>query len=506
MATSSLDINTASFRQLLQLPGIGSTFAELIMTRRESNNFLRFEDLADVPMLKSALEVLLRDGRIYFSAPRDSSTAVPGDTDSPVPRVESAPVTMDQVSQLMATAIESAVKQLSESLVGMERRLDEKYSSFHMAPNHVSSGHQMDASGGVANPLSSDPTISRVLSAIDARTRTPPPQPQPDQSYVDRSRSAPYRNSAVSVREDEVGRGRFPKISSYDGSSDFNAFAVKFELLVSSYCWTHQTKLMKLVESLTGKALDCYAIQKAEIRDSYDLTKQQLSRMFGRVIEPMVERAEMHTITQRVGELVEQFGQRVREVATKAYADVPPDIFEMLAREAFFVGCTDKEAVKLAMSKDPSTLNDAIQFTRTAIFQDNLLRRSRPAHRRVSFENNQGSESNNQIGLKGESGNVRQLQTSSQESVLSELGKAVTKTNEILEQMVRKFSLESRSASDRSNTKSSFDRRRSRSPSPAGACYGCGETGHYRRDCPVSEPKSILRSRSPSPAPKASLN
>ena len=155
------------------------------------------------------------------------------------------------------------------------------------------------------------------------------------------------------------------------------------------------------------------------------------------------------------------------------------------------------------MSKDPSTLNDAIQFTRTAIFQDNLLRRSRPARRRVSFENNQGSESNNQTG---ESENVRQLQTSSQESVLSELGRAVTKTNEILEQMVRKFSLESHSTSDRSNNKSLFDRRRSRSPSPAGACYGCGETGHYRRDCPLSELKSILRSRSPSEAPKASLN
>ena len=77
---------------------------------------------------KSALNLLLRDGRIYFSAPRDSSATVPGDTDSPVPRVESAPVTMDQVSQLMATAIESAFKQLSESLVSMERRLDEKYS------------------------------------------------------------------------------------------------------------------------------------------------------------------------------------------------------------------------------------------------------------------------------------------------------------------------------------------------------------------------------------------
>ena len=219
----------------------------------------------------------------------------------------------------------------------------------------------MDASGGVANPLSSDPTISRVLSAIDARTRTPPPQSQPDQPYVDRSRSAPYRNSAVSVQEDEVGQGKFPKISLMH--------------------WMHQTKLMKLVESLTGKALDCYAIQKAEIRDSYDLTKQQMSRMFGRVIEPMVERAEMHTITQRVGEPVEQFGQRVREVATKAYANVPPDIFEMLAREAFFVGCTDKEAVKLAMLKDPSTLNDAIQFTRTAISQDDLLHRSRPVNR-----------------------------------------------------------------------------------------------------------------------------
>ena len=127
----------------------------------------------------------------------------------------------------------------------------------------------------------------------------------------------------------------------------------------------------------------------------------------------------------------------------------------------------------------------------------------------MSFESNQGSDSTKQSRLNGESRNVRQLQTSSQESVLSELGEAVSKTNEILDQTVKKFSLEDKrhSASDRShNSKSSLDCRCSRSPSPAGACYRSGETGNFRSDCTLSESKSILRPRSPSPAAKASLN
>ena len=70
---------------------------------------------------------------------------------------------------------------------------------------------------------------------------------------------------------------------------------------------------------------------------------------------------------------VEQFGQWVRELATKAFADVPGDVFEMLAREAFFKGCTNVSAGCLAMLRDPKTLSEALSCTRNITYNDRLL-------------------------------------------------------------------------------------------------------------------------------------
>ena len=58
--------------------------------------------------------------------------------------------------------------------------------------------------------------------------------------------------------------------SPFDGSTDFHAFVTKFELLAQSYNWDELMKLLELVETFTGKASDCFAWQKSNVRSSYD--------------------------------------------------------------------------------------------------------------------------------------------------------------------------------------------------------------------------------------------
>ena len=217
------------------------------------------------------------------------------------------------------------------------------------------------------------------------------------------------RHPAASWSQGSGGRS-YVKISSYDGSSDFNAYIVKLETIAFHHGWDEAVMLMKLVESLTGRALDCFAWQKPEVRQSYALLRQQLVKSFGVVVDPISQRTELSTISQRVDETLEQFGQRVREVATKAYRSVPSDVFDMLSREAFFKGCTNKTAARLAMLKDPVTLNDAINVTRNMVFADKMLG-CKPGQTRVSFRSPvaEGADNNatvpaavRQLGLKGE--------------------------------------------------------------------------------------------------------
>ena len=177
----------------------------------------------------------------------------------------------------------------------------------------------------------------------------------------------------------------FPKVTPYDGSTDFHAFAAKFEIIAKCCQWDDQNKLLHLVSALTGKALDCYAWQEPEVMNNYTLVKDQLMKMFGKIKDPIIQRAELAAMRQRDEETIEEFGQRVRQIATRAYPTANTEVFETIAREAFLKGCSDVNAAELALYRDPQTLNQAIKFTQTAAHNHNLLSKNKPKVRHVSF-------------------------------------------------------------------------------------------------------------------------
>ena len=65
----ALNINSASIKQLSQLPRVGKVSAQLIEKRRVELGVLWFEDFADQPALQTAFNTLIQEGRITFDAP-----------------------------------------------------------------------------------------------------------------------------------------------------------------------------------------------------------------------------------------------------------------------------------------------------------------------------------------------------------------------------------------------------------------------------------------------------
>ena len=114
----------------------------------------------------------------------------------------------------------------------------------------------------------------------------------------------------------------------YDGKTDFNAFLVKFELCGEAYFWSEQDKMLYLVEILEDEALRFFSRQSEEIRRSYELSKQQLIRMFGKHETQPTLRAELAAIRQKEDEDLEKYGQRVMHLSYRAFADFPPINFE----------------------------------------------------------------------------------------------------------------------------------------------------------------------------------
>ena len=600
MATKPVNINDASEKMLVRLPGIGVAYSQQILEKRAELGSVKFEDFSDIPVLQTKMHELLTDGRIVFESVAGSPNGqkqptgeVQGPTEAPAqlssflqPFFQQMESQMAQQSKILSTSLESMLAMqatqtelLKESLklfggqvgtqstvtgtppgakrlapppeaqdpsnvgavggvlpsqqladipmygrvLGAIQKQETKFESPVVAPKSpvMSNLSMVGASKVVSQDVRLQPPSRNSVPRISAPATSSPVPPGPDSRRgmpqdvrltLPPATSTPLppgpgpsaaRAFAPSYAADVSGgyNRMFPAPRfTYDCRTDFRAFIIKFERAAQFGGWTEEMMLTKLVESLTGNANECYSWQTQQVQDDYELTKQQLMKMYGKKIDPKLERSELHFIIQKTDETIEQFGQRVREKATKAFGDFPAEVFDMAAREAFLSGCTETEAVRLAMMKDPQTLNEAIQETRNAVFNDILLKKRKSKLRRVAFsETDTSTEEQEDM--------VRQIRSSGQ--VDSTLHKQMERMNSNFEKFLSSlgFAESSSSGSPKLGVKPSSPRPVDSSNSLSHIqCHRCKEYGHMVRDCPIPAPENGLRSPPASPKRAGSLN
>ena len=221
--------------------------------------------------------------------------------------------------------------------------------------------------------------------------------------------------------------------------------------------------------------------------------------MFSKKEDAMFHRVELSNIVQYEDESIEEFGKRVRQTATKAYMNVSDDIFELMSREAFLKGCTNKSAAELALFKDPETLDEAIKYTRKAAQNHRIINRSnRSKVRTVSFKNDVMKHSTDQKHHEYTfSPNYKNDFKELKES-LSEISSCLAILTNKNKESAIPTSKHSQFKSPPRITKTSPRRQtlsplRNRSQSPVRSpirCFRCNCEGHFAKNCPVSSQKS----------------
>ena len=255
------------------------------------------------------------------------------------------------------------------------------------------------------------------------------------------------------------------------GVNEWENFIFYFKNMARQYKWKKKKKLQRLLECLRDKAVEYVSTLSRSTVKSYSKLLKALSKRYGSDVQPHVLRKNLMELRQEANESLDEFADRIQQVAQRAFKETGRKTTNLLGVEAFLKGICDKTSSKHAAHKKPKDIRKALELVKAAAAIESFIGRPTSSTRMVTFE---------------EDAYVRQGRVSDREILGTSQPRRYTSPGPSRSNEQRSRTPES----DRgfSGYDSQNGSRNDRQQSPArprdGRCYNCHETGHFRINCP----------------------
>jgi hypothetical protein len=235
-----------------------------------------------------------------------------------------------------------------------------------------------------------------------------------------------------------------------------------------------------------------------------------MDERFGKRDLPHIIGRHLQDLRQFQEKSLEEYANRAQELATGGYPGTQDSFIQIVATDTFLKGCSDKKPALTPMDKDPTDLDTALQYAKSAVTNQRVIigiKKSDIGVKRVTFQ---------ESDMEGETELDEESLTSIRSVYRKETGDEMYKS---LESQIKKTDndlQEKRSAVLqvldilKHQIPSSPQRTSPRqSPTRIDRCFDCSVEGHYSAQCDKPINRSLQRYnprlRYPSPK-KGSLN
>ena len=223
----------------------------------------------------------------------------------------------------------------------------------------------------------------------------------------------------------------------YDGSTPWSEYQAHFEFCAEINGWTDDECSLYLAAKLKGQAQKVLGDRRC--RRGYRELVNLLSRSFGPGQHSEMYLAELRGRRRKTDESIQKMGLEIRRLAELAYPEMDDDARDRLSRMHFRDALENHEIRVALFQARPSTLEEAIEVA-TELDSYFEVEKTRPSKLRP------------------------------QARIMISQDEEVAKLKEELARLQTRLNGEGKA-------------RRPRDLSEV-VCYGCSQTGHYRRDCP----------------------
>ena len=271
------------------------------------------------------------------------------------------------------------------------------------------------------------------------------------------------------------------KLEKYDGRTPVAAFLAKFEVCARCNRWSGQEKADQLMCALTGPAAQLLWDMGDLQNVSWKELVCQLKARYGSQDQTSMYRLKLKTYRQASGETLNSVMLETRRLMALAYPGPSNDLLETVACDAFIDALGDQELAQKVREKEPSNLESAYKH---AVRFDAYGKASNQGH---TCERRLGRVKLTKENFsKGESLDHRF------QHIEQEMKEILAKIEQLNPERSEKFSASGTDFGGRYERKQKTEfvprnpsNRNFNRPTEI-VCFGCGISGHIRRNCPKS--------------------